>query len=125
MVFTLDGIEFNVNVTKLERSFAVTDTDNSGRTLDGSMHRDIIGTYYNYNMALETKNLDLARYDQLYEMLSSPVASHNLIVPYAQQNLEFQAYVTSGTDSLKMRGNKNLWSGLAINFIAMEPQRRP
>jgi hypothetical protein len=125
MIFSLDGVEFNVDVIKLDRSFAVTDTDNSGRTLDGGMHRDIIGTYYNYSMALETKSLDLASYDQLYEMLSAPITSHTLIVPYGQENLEFQAYVTSGADGLKKRGVKNLWSGLTVSFIAMVPQRRP
>lgn len=125
VVFTLDGVEFDVWVTSLKRKFAVTDTDNSGRTMDGNMHRDIIGTYYNYTMDIDTKNLNLVDYDLLYEMLSAPVESHILTVPYGQKTLTFKAYMTGGEDDLKIRGNKQIWNGLSINFIAMEPQRRP
>ena len=34
-VFTVDGVEYDVNVMKLSRNAKVTDTDNSGRTLEG------------------------------------------------------------------------------------------
>lgn len=124
-VFTLDGVEFNVSITSLKRKFAVTDTENSGRTIDGNMHRDIIGTYYNYIMEIETKDLDLSDYDLLYEMLSAPVDSHMLTVPYAQKTLTFKAYVNGGQDDLKIRKTKQIWNGLSVDFIAMEPQRRP
>ena len=55
-VFLLDGKVYNVEVEKdsLERSFAVTDTEQSGRTLDYAMDRDIIGTFYNYTMQHHT-----------------------------------------------------------------------
>lgn len=128
-IFTLDGVEFNVWVTSLKRKFAVTDTDNSGRTMDGNMHRDIIGTYYNYTMDIDTEDLKLSDYDLLYEMLSAPVPSHTLKVPYGQSTLTFKAYVTNGEDNVTIRkvkkGVANIWNGLSINFIAMEPQRRP
>lgn len=134
-VFTLDGVEFDVFVKSIKRSFAVTDTDNSGRTMDGNMHRDIIGTYYNYTLDIDTENLNTTDYDLLYEMISAPVESHTLTVPYGQDTLTFKAYVTKGEDNLKVRkvikrGSnsveyKHIWSGLSINFIATEPQRRP
>ena len=51
-VFLMDGRAYNVEVESdsLERSFAVTDTDQSGRTMDYTMERDVIGTFYNYAM---------------------------------------------------------------------------
>ena len=55
-IFTVDGVEYDVNVMKLSRKAKVTDTDNSGRTLDGVMHRDIIGTYYNYTLEVQAKD---------------------------------------------------------------------
>ena len=40
--------------------------------------------------------------------------------------LEFEAYVTEGEDTLKISNNKgNKWEGLSLNFIAMEPKRKP
>ena len=46
-VFTIDGLNLRLWVTELKRSFAVTDTENSGRVQSYRMHRDIIGTFYN------------------------------------------------------------------------------
>ena len=104
-IFSIDGVELRVNVIKLERGFSVTDTENSGRTQDFSMHRDVAGTFYN--------------------IISAPVESHRMIFPYGQETLEFKAYVTQGKDSLKRIDGKNLWSGLSVYFVAMAPQRRP
>lgn len=49
-----------------------------------------------------------------------------ITVPYGQETLTFQAYITSGSDTLrKVRGNKNDWTGLSVDFIAISPQRTP
>ena len=128
-VFLMDGKAYNVEVEKdsLERGFAVTDTEQSGRVLDYSMHRDIIGTFYNYSMKIYPRTDDLAAYDAFYDAISDPnYASHEMTFPYGQETLTFQAYVTQGKDKLKIRGRKNIWGldGLSLNFTAMEPQRR-
>ena len=52
-VFTVDGMEYrNIHVLSIKRSFAILDGDNAGRTMDGAMRRDIIGTYYNYSLEI-------------------------------------------------------------------------
>ena len=90
------------------------------------MVRDIIGTYYNYKILFETKYLSTDEYDNLYAKLSAPVDYHMITVPYGQETLTFQAYITSGSDTLrKVRGNKNDWTGLSVDFIAISPQRTP
>ena len=73
-VFLLDGKAYNVQVEadSLERSFSVTDTDQSGRTLDYTMDRDIIGTFYNYTMKIYLEPTDLASYDAFYDAISDP-----------------------------------------------------
>ena len=124
-IFSIDGVELRVNVIKLERGFSVTDTENSGRTQDFSMHRDVAGTFYNYTLEVEPESEHRADYDTFYNIISAPVESHRMIFPYGQETLEFKAYVTQGKDSLKRIDGKNLWSGLSVNFVAMAPQRRP
>ena len=126
-VFTVDGVGYpGVNVISLERTFAVMDGENAGRTMDGAMSRDIIGTYYNYNMELTSDYSDLSEYDKLYEVLSAPVDSHTIVVPYGQSTLTFEAYVANGNDNLlHMRPTFNKWNNLTISFVAMKPQRRP
>lgn len=126
-VFSVDGTDYpGVNVISLERTFAVMDGENAGRTMDGAMKRDIIGTYYNYSMELTSDYSDLSEYDKLYEVLSAPVDSHTIVVPYGQETLSFEAYVANGNDSLiHKRPAFNKWDNLTVNFIAMKPQRRP
>ncbi|MCB7321107.1 hypothetical protein [Lacrimispora sp. 210928-DFI.3.58] len=128
-VFLLDGKSYNVEVEadSLERSFAVTDTDQSGRTLDYTMNRDIIGTFYNYAMKVYPKPDDLAAYDAFYDAISDPnYDSHEMTFPYGQETLTFQAYVSQGKDRLRIRKGRNIWGmeGMSLNFTAMEPQRR-
>lgn len=125
-VFTIGGKTYNVSVLSLKRKAAVLDGDKAGRTQDARMHRDIKGTFYNYTMELEAKHLDIAQYDELYELLSAPKDSHSVTFPYAQRTLSFDAYVTNADDELlHMKNDKNVWGGLSVNFIAMSPERLP
>lgn len=125
-VFSIDGVEYpTILVTSLKRKFSVLDGSNAGRVKTGAMVRDVIGTYYNYTLGLDTSEASTEDYDALYEVLSAPADYHTLTVPYAQTTITFKAYVTSGEDDLlRMRPN-NKWSGMSINFIAIEPRRRP
>lgn len=128
-VFTIDGVDLRVNVINLKRGFSVTDTEHSGRVKSGEMHRDIIGTFYNYTVEIEPNPSYLGDYDTFYEIVSSPAAFHRMEFPYSQKKLTFLGYVTNGEDTLTIRKNSgkliNRWSGLSLQFVAKEPQRRP
>lgn len=126
-VFTVDGVEYrNIHVVSLKRSFSVLDGENVGRTMDGAMQRDVIGTYYNYALEIDPAESAPEEYDSLYEVLSSPEDSHEVSFPYGRGALSFRAYVANGEDELfDIFGSTNRWDKLTINFVAMEPQRRP
>lgn len=127
-VFLMDGKEYQLEVGELERSFAVTDTEQSGRTSDYSMHRDIIGTFYNYTMKIYPDISNLDSYDEFYDAITDPnYESHEMTFPYNQETLTFRAYVSQGKDKLMGRKGRNIWAlkdGLSLTFTAVEPQRR-
>ena len=125
--FVLDGVSYKVTVPAggLKRSFKILDGRNAGRVLSGDMERDVIGTFYNYELQIVAHGTDLAEYDVLYEALSAPVNFHTVSFPYGQQTLTFRAYVTEGQDSIsRITGGKNYWRGLTVQFIAKSPQRK-
>ena len=126
-VFKIDGVAYpKIHVVKLTRKFSILDGELAGRNVRGEMIRDVIGTYYNYSLELMCNKLNGAEYDEFYEIISSPRDSHVLQVPYGQNTLTFDAYITSGEDELKyMTENENLWRGINCDFIAMKPARRP
>lgn len=119
---------FNVRIPEdgIKRSFSVADSDKAGRLLTGRMMRDIIGTFYNYTIEIDTNKLSQSEYDEFYEIVSAPVDYHEISVPYAQTTLTFDAYITGGEDVLKSSNSSgNTWTGLSLNFVAMEPLRLP
>lgn len=125
-VLTVDGKTYNIDVTSLKRSASVLDGSNAGRVLSGLMVRDIIGTYYNYDLTFGRSSLSPADYDALYETLTAPVDYHTITVPYGQTTKTFEAYVSNASDVLRRMTDKgNLWGELTIKFTAMEPNRRP
>ena len=127
-VFTIDGRAYNVRVMSLTRSFEVLDGENTGRTIaDGAMFRDIIGTYYNYEMEIDCSKLSPGDYDELWEILSAPVDSHAVSFPYGHAGvLMQQMYVSSGSDQLqRVEDGKNFWAGFKIKYIAMRAKRVP
>lgn len=68
----------------------------------------------------------MAQYDALYEILTAPVDNHQIMVPYGQGFLEYQAYISKVTDSLKscIYGVQR-WGDLTVTFTAVSPHRRP
>lgn len=121
---TIDGRLYNLHVKSCKRSFQVLDGSNAERAQAGNMIRDIIGTYYNYTMVVEADENQKEEYDEFYQVISAPVASHVIVVPYAQGTLVFDAYVTAGDDNVDIiTDTSTRWSGLSLQFIAMEPQR--
>ena len=124
MELSVDGKKYNVLVTGLKRKFKVLDGENADRALNGSMIRDIIGTFYNYEMTLQPIAGKYADYDELYEVMSAPEESHSVVMPYGQKTLSFKAYVTEGQDNLiRKTSTEAYWTGLTVQFIAMAPQR--
>lgn len=122
-VFTMDGVAYNVSVTKLTRKFSVLDSEKSGRTQDGEMYRDPIGTFYNYSMTVQAKNGDNAAMDAFWEAISQPVASHVCTFPYGQKTLTQRMYITAGEQDMRLLTDRAAhWGEVNINFVAMSPK---
>lgn len=125
-VFEIDGVGYDVDVVELKREFSVLDTDNSGRTMDGSMYREPIGTYYNYTMTVRPKAGAQGDMDAFWEAISQPVVSHVCTFPYNQQTLTQRMYVTGGEQALSLLSEKGAaWGEASISFTALSPRVVP
>lgn len=123
---TVDGREYRVRVIygSLRRSFAVVEGPNSGQAITAKYIRDIIGTGYSYTLDIEPDPRYPQDYDDFYEVITAPVESHSVIMPYGQDVLEFAAAVESGEDTLgPTLVGVTRWTGLSVTFTAIKPQR--
>lgn len=123
---TVDGVEYRVNLkyATLNRSFSILEGDNKGSTLIGRTIRDILGTCYDYTLAIEQDPDHPEDYDSFYEVISAPVNSHIVTFPYGQSTLTYEAMIENGEDTYGgSYAGTELWSGLVINFKAIEPQK--
>ncbi len=120
MNITIDGEEFNVGIIKVTRQ-PRKETVTLGTTLDGTIHRSGIGTYFDYQVEIATKRCNVAEYDRLYEVLTDPVAEHIVTLPYGQDTITIKADISISDDSvIRDFNNFRRWSDLKITFESLE-----
>lgn len=95
----IDNNEFDVGVIKITRKASMK-TESLGTTLDLRKHYDVRGTYYDYEVEVATSHMNVAEYDELYEVLTAPQESHTVTLPYGQSTLTFEARVSVASDVL-------------------------
>jgi hypothetical protein len=123
----IDGTEYaKTNVYSLKRSADVLDKY-AQRTEDGELHREVIGTYYNYDLELGCD--DTSEYNRLFDALAEPTASHTIYIPCddgGNTSQTFEAYISSVKDEVNIidYDGTTHWKNLTCKFTAMKPTRK-
>ena len=116
----IDGVEYKVPIVNLKRKGDILDLT-ANRTEDGVLHREVIGTFYNYTLTIGIVN-NQELYDTLWWVLTAPVASHQVQLP--NQPEAFEGYFGSCQDDIVLitdEGQKA--KGLSFNLVATRPSR--
>lgn len=122
-IFAINGTPYDVGVILVVRKASI-DVDDLGVTMDGTKHYEAYGTYYDYEITINTRGMNVAEYDTLYEVLTAPVAYQSITVPYGQTDITFNARLKVANDSMVFNHtNKRKWSSLKITAEAISPQR--
>lgn len=125
-LFKVDGKAFSgVGVERLKRHFRIPDGRNAGEMDSGDYERDINGTYYDYDLTISIADFPGNEYDELYEILTAPVNSHMVEMPYGKNGtMTFEAMIEAGDDELSVLNEDSAeWADLAVTFRAKRPQR--
>lgn len=117
----IDGIEYPVAITQLKRRADILDKY-AYRSEDGHLHREVIGTYHNYDMQIACFNREI--YNNLFDVLSEPTAYHSVILPH--DDVQFNAYFSSVQDEIVLVDDEGTkYKGLSCKCTAMIPRRTP
>lgn len=120
---TIDGTSYDVGIIKITRKARI-DKKQIGVTLNGTTHYNALGTYYDYQVDFATRKCNVQEYDALYEVLTSPVAEHEVTLPYGQDSITGKYSVSVANDSIISNFNNfRRWSSLSVTFEALEYAR--
>jgi len=122
-MITIDGIVYNVPIISLKRSADFLDKF-AERTIDGKLHRELIGVYYNYQIQFG-RAPTTATYNALWDKLTEPEEFHTVIVPDEGGTRTFSAYFSNIKDEMvRWSDDGNYFKSLTVNFIARQPARK-
>jgi len=118
-MITIDGTPYNVPILSCDRTADSLDRY-ARRTVDGVLHRKLIGIFYNYKVKFGTI-LDTTLYNSLWDKLSEPVEFHTILIP---NEPSFTGYIGSIKDAVKLvSGGTTYYMGLCADFIQQGPSR--
>ena len=124
MSVIIDGTTYNIPVISIARTADFLDKF-AERTEDGVLHRELIGVYFNYKLELGSTT-NTTEYAALWTKLTEPVDFHSVTVPDESGDFTFTAYFSNVADKVrKIRGVKNYFNGLTVNFVSQAPTRTP
>lgn len=123
MSFTVDGQEWPIEA-RFERLADLQESDISGRLLDGSLFRDVLGTFYRWQVTLTVPFDKTAEYAQLYEILTEPVDGHTFVLPYNSTTLTVTAAVKELRDlRYPTADGGSYWAGCTFAIEANHPSK--
>lgn len=124
MSITIDGTTYDVPIKTLKRKAEFLDKY-AERTEDGVLHRELIGTYYNYELQAGMSANNSTDYAALWVKLTEPVASHSIVLPDESGTLTFDCYFAGISDDVDRTGATNYFRNLSFSVIAVSPARTP
>lgn len=123
---TIDGIIYHVPLVGLDESADFLDKY-AERTVDGALHRELIGVYFNQQLKFgaPTNAIQKAAMTALWGKLTEPLEFHTVTVPNLDGvDYTFTAYFSNVRRSLlKYQATKTFWKNFTVNFIAQVPAR--
>lgn len=124
----VNGEYFNIAIAELHRKADVLDKS-AYRSEDGDLHREVIGTYYNYTLkfGMMCRTLEERQeYNRLFEVLSDPVEYQSVTLPH--DGVTFDGYFASVEDDINYLVDDETgaaFKGLQCNLIAKIPRKTP
>ena len=122
-VLQIDGVAYDVDC-EITRTAEVTASDISGLLLNGTIFKDIIGTYMQYDIRLKRPLFNRAKYAAVYEALTEPVAAHTFILPYNDTTITVVANVEPISDEmLELENHRIYWRDARFTLTSIYPTK--
>ena len=127
MSITIDTIVYNLPFKTINRRAEILFKDSAGRTANGVLHAEPIGTYYNYDLEVGMSRKNATDYAALWLKLTEPTANHTITLPDESNTLTFNCYFANIRDTVQRwnEGGTNYFKNLSFSVIPTSPARVP
>lgn len=121
MFFSVDGMLWTLPCD-IKRSARTEESDLSGQMVGGNFYRDVIGTYFDYDVTLVPNPQDMETYYEMYDKLTEPVDGHIFIFPFNANIIQLNCKVESLNDVyVRMPNGGIYWKGINFKAVANVP----
>jgi len=122
-MIVIDSIDYDIPIVSLSGQADMLDKY-AERTVDGVLHRELIGVYDNYEIEFASSYRDSATYSDLWFKLTEPVPWHTVKFPTIFGEREIEGYFANTRHEVsKQKGSVTYWKGLSTSFVSRE--KRP
>ena len=122
-MIVIDSIDYDIPIVSLSGQADMLDKY-AERTVDGVLHRELIGVYDNYEIQFAPSYRDSATYSRLWFKLTEPVPWHTVKFPTIFGEREIEGYFANTRHEVsKQKGGVTYWKGLSTSFVSRE--KRP
>ena len=117
-MITIDDIDFDIPIVSLSGQADMLDKY-AERTVDGVLHRELIGVYDNYEIQFAASYRDSQVYSDLWFKLTEPVPWHTVKFPTIFGEREIEGYFANTRHEVsKQKGGVTYWRGLSTSFVS-------
>lgn len=122
----IDGVTYSVPIMSIEETADILDMY-AYRTIDGVLHREVIGTFFNYSVQFG-RNAATSEIAALWLKITEPIDSHTITLPDEDGTTRtFSGYFGTGAKRAlsRMTDTKTFWKTLQVTIVSVEPSRTP
>ena len=117
-MIVIDGTTYNVGIAQLKPSADMLDKY-AERTLDGVLHRELIGVYDNYEIEFASSIRNPNEYAALWWKITEPVPWHTVTFPTVLGERSIEGYFANTSHgAIKIKNGVPYWKGLTTSFVS-------
>lgn len=118
----IDGLTYNVPVVSIDRKADFLDKQ-AGRTENGALQREMIGTYINYQVVFGS-TFEVTEYAALWNKITEPIEFHTVTIPDGAGQHTFEAYFANVSDKMRRyKAEQAFYKELTVSIISRYPTK--
>lgn len=117
-MIVIDGTSYDIPIIEMIAQADMLDKY-AKRTVDGILHRELIGVYDNYEIKFASSTSNPEVYSDLWFKLTEPTPWHTVVFPNTLGDRTIIGYFAETRHQIvKQKNGTTYWKGLSTSFVS-------